>query len=104
MIRRPPRSTLFPYTTLFRSQGIMTEAIKRVINFAFNTLKLRRLDVEACPENKASNSLIKKIGFKYEGRRKKFVKAKSTKKIHDLDIYGLLKEDWRKRKNELVRY
>src|SRR5436853_7901642 len=22
MIRRPPRSTLFPYTTLFRSQGV----------------------------------------------------------------------------------
>src|SRR5690349_24208432 len=25
MIRRPPRSTLFPYTTLFRSQKIMDE-------------------------------------------------------------------------------
>src|ERR1041384_4968299 len=25
MIRRPPRSTLFPYTTLFRSQGIRAE-------------------------------------------------------------------------------
>ena len=25
MIRRPPRSTLFPYTTLFRSQGIETD-------------------------------------------------------------------------------
>src|SRR5256885_16895873 len=24
MIRRPPRSTLFPYTTLFRSSGIMS--------------------------------------------------------------------------------
>src|SRR2546430_9259435 len=24
MIRRPPRSTLFPYTTLFRSNGIRT--------------------------------------------------------------------------------
>src|SRR5258707_1813283 len=23
MIRRPPRSTLFPYTTLFRSQGLL---------------------------------------------------------------------------------
>src|SRR3712207_8575789 len=23
MIRRPPRSTLFPYTTLFRSEGVM---------------------------------------------------------------------------------
>src|SRR3712207_7103634 len=26
MIRRPPRSTLFPYTTLFRSLGITLEA------------------------------------------------------------------------------
>src|SRR3712207_7175276 len=29
MIRRPPRSTLFPYTTLFRSQaGILGEALR----------------------------------------------------------------------------
>src|SRR5690349_22530812 len=27
MLRRPPRSTLFPYTTLFRSQEYMTETI-----------------------------------------------------------------------------
>src|SRR2546425_11304721 len=27
MIRRPPRSTLFPYTTLFRSPGIMFKDI-----------------------------------------------------------------------------
>src|SRR5258708_24945487 len=26
MIRRPPRSTLFPYTTLFRSQGLQSRA------------------------------------------------------------------------------
>src|SRR3712207_7626239 len=25
MIRRPPRSTLFPYTTLFRSEGALVE-------------------------------------------------------------------------------
>src|SRR3712207_8946845 len=27
MVRRPPRSTLFPYTTLFRSQEMLVEAI-----------------------------------------------------------------------------
>src|SRR2546430_11320135 len=27
MIRRPPRSTLFPYTTLFRSQGATTAVL-----------------------------------------------------------------------------
>src|SRR3712207_8764641 len=28
MIRRPPRSTLFPYTTLFRSEGTITKWLK----------------------------------------------------------------------------
>src|SRR5256886_16313067 len=28
MIRRPPRSTLFPYTTLFRSKGVIGVGVK----------------------------------------------------------------------------
>src|SRR3712207_8016943 len=31
MIRRPPRSTLFPYTTLFRSLGIAGMAARRAL-------------------------------------------------------------------------
>src|SRR2546426_5172090 len=31
MIRRPPRSTLFPYTTLFRSVGAATRAVAHVV-------------------------------------------------------------------------
>src|SRR5258708_31503490 len=30
MIRRPPRSTLFPYTTLFRSQVLLIECLHEV--------------------------------------------------------------------------
>src|SRR5258708_13587595 len=30
MIRRPPRSTLFPYTTLFRSQEVLSPSARRV--------------------------------------------------------------------------
>src|SRR3712207_8668742 len=30
MIRRPPRSTLFPYTTLFRSRGVGEDAVERL--------------------------------------------------------------------------
>src|SRR3712207_8408942 len=30
MIRRPPRSTLFPYTTLFRSGGVPAEDIRQI--------------------------------------------------------------------------
>src|SRR3712207_8487763 len=30
MIRRPPRSTLFPYTTLFRSRAVVPDGVERV--------------------------------------------------------------------------
>src|SRR3712207_8161723 len=31
MIRRPPRSTLFPYTTLFRSPSVLTPVPRRAV-------------------------------------------------------------------------
>src|SRR3712207_7796026 len=33
MIRRPPRSTLFPYTTLFRSVGVCTALVTLLLSF-----------------------------------------------------------------------
>src|SRR2546430_2916071 len=46
MIRRPPRSTLFPYTTLFRSaaldpDGIVAQAKWLVDTYGFGSLKLK---------------------------------------------------------------
>src|SRR2546427_1347362 len=40
MIRRPPRSTLFPYTTLFRSMAVGASAFER---------RLRRFRARALP-------------------------------------------------------
>src|SRR5258706_4109382 len=34
MIRRPPRSTLFPYTTLFRSQAAATPSVRQLVAWA----------------------------------------------------------------------
>src|SRR5256885_13304387 len=47
MIRRPPRSTLFPYTTLFRSieQGPVLENHERVIGVVSAALGQRWYDV-----------------------------------------------------------
>src|SRR2546422_8155860 len=35
MIRRPPRSTLFPYTTLFRSRSLSLTELRRMITIMF---------------------------------------------------------------------
>src|SRR3712207_7476261 len=34
MIRRPPRSTLFPYTTLFRSVHLLTELVDNALTYS----------------------------------------------------------------------
>src|SRR3712207_8627179 len=47
MIRRPPRSTLFPYTTLFRSREFletMREQVERLTRLTTDLLDLSRLD------------------------------------------------------------
>src|SRR3712207_7837610 len=46
MIRRPPRSTLFPYTTLFRSQ---TQAVARLYRLAVPEPSGLGRDVHAVP-------------------------------------------------------
>src|SRR3712207_7282895 len=40
MIRRPPRSTLFPYTTLFRSSTTVVKILAAAISVAFVSLFL----------------------------------------------------------------
>src|SRR3989442_2582703 len=48
MIRRPPRSTLFPYTTLFRSQ-VLTDTVKADLNRQIDKLntELQRMNDDA---------------------------------------------------------
>lgn len=78
--------------------GYMTEALERVLGFGFKTLKLRRIHISAFTENKASNALIRKVGFGYEGQMKRHVRDKATGKIHDLNFYGMMREDFLKRR------
>src|SRR2546428_5216841 len=39
MIRRPPRSTLFPYTTLFRSVGRVSDDVARLLRITQEALE-----------------------------------------------------------------
>src|SRR2546422_6262560 len=56
MIRRPPRSTLFPYTTLFRS-GIVV-GIGRFLGGAFALGNVTKVDSDARPRARAATHRI----------------------------------------------
>jgi RimJ/RimL family protein N-acetyltransferase len=47
-------------------------------------------------DNKASNATQQKVGYKHEGVKRKAARSRGSGKIHDLNLYGLLKEDWKK--------
>src|SRR3989442_6289596 len=53
MIRRPPRSTLFPYTTLFRSRASKRSSIRQAAwrNSARNTRGRRRRNLSRSEEH-----------------------------------------------------
>lgn len=83
--------------------GYMTET-KIVINdFAFNKLGLNRLSSYVFAGNKASNATQLKIGYKFEGTKRKCVRSKASGIVHDENIYGLLKTDWKKVRPKLIK-
>jgi len=54
-------------------KGIMTEAAKAVTEYAFKQYKLKRVFAWTFPWNEASQNVLKKAGFKFEGIARKGV-------------------------------
>ena len=72
--------------------GLMQEAMRSLIGFAFGALGLRRLEAVIDPRNAASNRLIERLGFTPEGRQRErwYVKGEFC----DAGLYGLLRAQW----------
>jgi ribosomal-protein-alanine N-acetyltransferase len=48
-------------------QGYMTEGLALVVRYAFEQLRLHRLEANIQPGNHASVRLVRRLGFRYEG-------------------------------------
>jgi len=57
----------------FAGRGLMTAAVKAVIPFVFDTLKLHRLEAACLPHNAASIRLLEKAGFTREGYARRYL-------------------------------
>ncbi len=49
--------------TKFQGQGIMKEAVKKVIDYAFNTIKVQKIEAFLHRENQSSINLLEKLLF-----------------------------------------
>ena len=50
--------------TNFQGQGIMKEAAEKVINYAFNTIKVQKIKASLHRDNQSSIKLLDKFSFK----------------------------------------
>src|SRR2546425_4676897 len=81
MIRRPPRSTLFPYTTLFRSLGSMAEFVCRV---ADSTGRVFSQVEPAQSVNEARQKLAERGLYVYSVKRRSGRSEEHTSELQSL--------------------
>src|SRR2546430_8455796 len=85
MIRRPPRSTLFPYTTLFRSNGEKIEVERQNLEFGWAAPELHERSEEHTSELQSQSNLVCRLLL--EKKKKKKNHPKPLKKIDDKSKY-----------------
>lgn len=79
----------------FAKNGLMSEALTALRDYAFNILDLSRLEAACLPENKASRKLLERCQFKYEGVAQAYLQINGRWRNHVL--YACLRTDRRGR-------
>ena len=77
--------------------GYIHEALQALLSYAFNEMKMRRLEADVDPRNVGSIKTLERLGFKREGflRERWYVAGE----IQDAFFYGLLKREWTRKQS-----
>lgn len=78
----------------FSRKGYTAEAVVLILEGLFMELKLHRVAVSAATDNVASNRVIEKIGFRFEGVQKLAGKVAPTR-WKDLNMFAMLDDEYK---------
>ena len=77
----------------FARQRYMSAALPLVLDFAFDRLRLHRVEAACLPTNVPSRALLSRTGFREEGYARSYLLIDGKWQNHVL--YAILREDWR---------
>jgi len=80
----------------FAGQGYMREAMQLILRYAFERLKLHRLEANIQPGNSASLALVKRAGFIREGYSRRYLRI--GRRWRDHERWAIIAEDWKARR------
>lgn len=72
-------------------RGIIPVAVALAGDYCFTTLRLHRLEIAIRPENTKSLAVVRKLGFRYEGRRPRYMHVAGDWRDHD--VFALTAEE-----------
>ncbi|WP_088068015.1 GNAT family N-acetyltransferase [Gottfriedia luciferensis] len=72
----------------FSGNGYMNEAVSGIINFGFQLLKFRRIEIRCESKNTKSRAIPEKLGFELEGILRNEDLSADGKKLIDTCIYA----------------
>ncbi len=78
-------------------QGLATEAVSAVTDYAFETFDLQKLYGALVEPNTGSARVLEKIGMQLEGRTREQVPIRDGTRV-DVLHYGILREEWERRR------
>ena len=79
----------------FEGRGLVTQAVSVVLDQAFGSLGLHRVELQTTTNNTRSRSIAQRLGFTQEGVRRDA--AAFLGGSRDVVVYGLLASEWRKK-------
>jgi ribosomal-protein-alanine N-acetyltransferase len=79
----------------YAGRGYMTAGLSQVLNYAFGTLRLHRVEANVQPENLPSKKLLLRLGFRLEGFSPRYLKINGRWRDHER--YAILAEEWSSR-------
>lgn len=82
----------YSISRLFWGKGIITEALKAVIDYLFKEIGMNRIEASHNTLNPASGRVMQKSGMKLEGIIRQ-PKVDKYGKFYDLALYSILKSD-----------
>ncbi len=76
----------------YHGRGLATEAVREVIRFGFEELKLHRIEAKFMKENTRSLKLMERVGMQFEGYAREALKIKGE--YRTIGRCGILRQEW----------
>jgi len=75
-----------------RGRGLVTRAVRQLIDWAFDSRGISRVEWLARPDNAASSAVARRLGMRLDGVLRSAYPYRGVR--HDIEVWSMLRSDW----------